>query len=84
VYRFTAGLATLDLVRFRRLIAEAKAHVGRGEHDQALNRYIEVLVLDHGRAEALRAHRVIRERLSDELGADPGPDLQEAYQACSS
>jgi DNA-binding SARP family transcriptional activator len=49
-YRFTAGLETLDLVRFRRLIAEARAHAGREEHDQALDRYVEALGLDHGRA----------------------------------
>jgi DNA-binding SARP family transcriptional activator len=156
-YRFTAGLETLDLVRFRRLIAAAQAQAGRDEHDQALDGYIEALRLDHGRAggglarttaaqatfaslddefveavldaaqiaarlrrparlvaplrhaadlnplnepvqaslvttlaaagrraEALTAYRVIRERLSDELGVDPGPDLREAYRGVMS
>ncbi|MEV4622291.1 BTAD domain-containing putative transcriptional regulator [Asanoa sp. NPDC049573] len=46
-YRFTAGPDTLDLVRFRRLAAEAKR---QAEGDRALDLYAEALRLGHGPA----------------------------------
>ena len=151
-YRFRAGPETLDLVRFRRLVAEAKAAAGRDELGLALETYVEALRLGYGRAgdgladspaaratlanldgefsdaavaaaevavrvrrpsrllaplqraaaadafnelvqaslvttlaaagrqaEALTVYRSIRRRLADELGIEPGPDLQDAY-----
>ncbi|MFC8850880.1 MULTISPECIES: BTAD domain-containing putative transcriptional regulator [unclassified Micromonospora] len=152
-YRFAAGPDALDLVLFRRIVAEAKAYARRGEPDAALGRYTAALRLGHGpagdglsgtpaaratfarldgefaaavldaaeiavrlrrpsmvlaplrraaeldpldervqaglvttlaaagrQAEALAAYRSIRERLADELGIDPGPDLREAHR----
>lgn len=49
-YRFTAGPHTLDLVRFRELVAEASAGAARNEPDEALERYAEALRLGAGRA----------------------------------
>jgi len=50
-YRFAAGPElTLDLVRFRRLVAEAKAFAGSDEPGHALDRYAEALRLRHGPA----------------------------------
>ncbi|MFI5934060.1 BTAD domain-containing putative transcriptional regulator [Actinoplanes sp. NPDC051494] len=48
-YRFTAGPESLDLVRFRHLVAQASAHAGRDEFDEALDRYTEALRLGAGR-----------------------------------
>ncbi|WP_343450575.1 AfsR/SARP family transcriptional regulator [Micromonospora oryzae] len=152
-YRFAAGPEALDLVLFRRTVAEAKAYARSGNPDAALDRYAAALRLGHGpagdglagtpaaratfarldgeftdavldaagvavrlrrpspvlaplrraaewdpldervqaglvttlaaagrQAEALAAYRSIRERLADELGIDPGPDLREAHR----
>jgi DNA-binding SARP family transcriptional activator len=152
-YRFTAGPETLDLLRFRRLVAEAKDRAGRDDPDDALDRYVAALRLSDGpaaggfaetpeaqatfaridgefrdavldaaaiavrrdrpslvaaplrraaemdpldepvhaslmvtlagighRAEALSVYRAVCERLSDDLGIDPGPHLQDAYR----
>jgi DNA-binding SARP family transcriptional activator len=49
-YRFTAGPETLDLLTFRRLVAEAKESAGRDELDEALDRYAAALRLVHGPA----------------------------------
>jgi DNA-binding SARP family transcriptional activator len=49
-YRFTAGPETLDLARFRRLVAEAKAYAGQDERDAALERYVGALRLGRGPA----------------------------------
>ncbi|MCM4077918.1 AfsR/SARP family transcriptional regulator [Paractinoplanes hotanensis] len=51
-YRFVAGPDTLDLLRFRQLVAEAQAHSHDGEHDEALDRYAEALRLGSGVAGA--------------------------------
>ncbi|MFG1918841.1 BTAD domain-containing putative transcriptional regulator [Micromonospora sp. NPDC048898] len=49
-YRFTAGPATLDLVAFRQLVAQA-AESARGDRlEEALARYLEALRLCHGPA----------------------------------
>ncbi|MCO8273690.1 winged helix-turn-helix domain-containing protein [Actinoplanes sp. TRM 88003] len=48
-YRFAAGPETLDLLRFRQLVAEARACA---DHDDALDRYAEALQLGHGVAGA--------------------------------
>ncbi|GAA2592230.1 hypothetical protein GCM10010435_83680 [Winogradskya consettensis] len=40
---------------------------------------ITVLAASGHQAEALALHQVIRERLAEELGIDPGSDLQKAY-----
>ncbi|MEV4348210.1 BTAD domain-containing putative transcriptional regulator [Actinoplanes sp. NPDC049596] len=45
-YRFVAGPETLDLVRFRQLVAQAQA----ADNDEALDRYAEALRLGHGLA----------------------------------
>ncbi|WP_353898448.1 AfsR/SARP family transcriptional regulator [Micromonospora harpali] len=152
-YRFAAGPEALDLVLFRRTVAEAKASARGGEPAAALDRYAAALRLGHGpagdglagtpaarstfarldgeftdavldaagiavrlrrpvpvlaplrraaerdpldervqaglvttlaaagrQAEALAAYRSVRERLADELGIDPGPDLREAHR----
>ncbi|WP_436534453.1 BTAD domain-containing putative transcriptional regulator [Actinoplanes sp. HUAS TT8] len=152
-YRFTAAPGGLDLLRFRQLVAQAKARAGRGELDAALDHYTEALRLGRGhagdglagtpaarttfagldgefldavlaaadvagrlgrpgrllaplrraaemdplnelihasvmtalaaaghQAEALGVYRAIRGRLADDLGIDPGPDLQEAFR----
>ncbi|GIF46294.1 DNA-binding SARP family transcriptional activator [Asanoa ferruginea] len=49
-YRFTAGPQTLDLVLFRQLVAEAKAHAGQDELGAALDRYDSALRLVRGPA----------------------------------
>jgi DNA-binding SARP family transcriptional activator len=49
-YCFLAGPETLDLVRFRGLVADAKVCTGRDELDEALDRYVEALRLVHGPA----------------------------------
>ncbi|MFI5842487.1 BTAD domain-containing putative transcriptional regulator [Catenuloplanes sp. NPDC051500] len=152
-YRFTAGPETLDLVAFRRLVADAKASAGSDDPGRALDLYLEALGLGRGRtgdgladtpcaravfarldgefcdaavaaaeialqlreparmlaplrraaemepldepvhaslmtmlaaaghqAEALSIHRAIRARLGDELGIEPGRELQEAQR----
>lgn len=152
-YRFVAGPRTLDLVVFRRHVAEAKACQGRGEPGPALDQYLGALRLCHGpagdtladsaaaaatfaaidgeffdaviaaaevavqtrqptrmiaplrlaaemsrlnepvhaslvttlaasghQAEALAVYSAIRARLADELGIDPGHDLQTAQR----
>ena len=152
-YLFAAGPASLDLVLFRRSVAEAKASAERGELDAALDRYLQALPLVSGpagdgladtaaaqatfasvdleffdtvaaaadlaiglrrpprllaplrlaasmdplneviqarlvtmlaaagqQAEALRSYQSIRGRLVDELGIEPGRELQEAHR----
>jgi DNA-binding SARP family transcriptional activator len=152
-YRFAAGAETLDLARFRELVAGARAHAGREEFDAALDCYAGALRLAQGpageglaetaaarsifasldgelsdavvaaariadrlgqparllgtlrqaaerdplnelvqaalvttlaaaghQAEALAVYRSVGARLADELGVDPGRELQEAQQ----
>ncbi|WP_250031237.1 AfsR/SARP family transcriptional regulator [Paractinoplanes maris] len=49
-YRFRAGPENLDLIAFRGLVAEARAHAARDEAGPALDRYTEALRLGHGPA----------------------------------
>ncbi|MGY3518649.1 AfsR/SARP family transcriptional regulator [Micromonospora sp. PTRAS2] len=49
-YRFAAGPEALDLVLFRRTVAEAKAYARGGEPAAALDRYAAALRLGHGPA----------------------------------
>ncbi|MET8007590.1 AfsR/SARP family transcriptional regulator [Nonomuraea glycinis] len=152
-YRFTADAGSLDLIAFRRLVAEAKASVSQGRPENAVEQYARALPLCHGnvgealadsagataafagidreffdaavsaadvavrlrrpslviaplrlaarmsrynepvhagliitlaalglRAEALSVFQEMRARLSDDLGIDPGHDLQEAHR----
>jgi DNA-binding SARP family transcriptional activator len=51
-YRFVAGPETLDLLRFRRLVGEARARMEAGAPGEALDRYAEALELGHGMAGA--------------------------------
>ncbi|MEU4425991.1 BTAD domain-containing putative transcriptional regulator [Actinoplanes sp. NPDC024001] len=48
--------------------------------DEALqSRLVLALAADGHRDQALAAYRAVRERLADELGIDPGPELRAAY-----
>ncbi|SNT37346.1 DNA-binding transcriptional activator of the SARP family [Asanoa hainanensis] len=49
-YRFTAGPQTLDLVAFRRLVAQAKERVRQERPLDALDHYVKALRLCHGPA----------------------------------
>jgi DNA-binding SARP family transcriptional activator len=49
-YRFSAGPETLDLIDFRRSVAQAKDHAGRNQPEEALDRYVEAL--HHGQGPA--------------------------------
>ncbi|MEU8381833.1 BTAD domain-containing putative transcriptional regulator [Streptosporangium sp. NPDC048865] len=47
-YRFTADAGTLDLIAFRRLVAQAKTSVSQGRPENALEHYARALPLCHG------------------------------------
>ncbi|MEU8658414.1 AfsR/SARP family transcriptional regulator [Actinoplanes philippinensis] len=49
-YRLSAGPENHDLVRFRRLLAEAGSAAARDEPDEALDRYVAALRLGRGRS----------------------------------
>ncbi|MEU9244124.1 BTAD domain-containing putative transcriptional regulator [Streptomyces sp. NPDC048385] len=57
-------------------LRQAAAHHPLDEGLQA--RLIEVLAAAGRQGEALETYRVVRARLADELGLDPGPELREA------
>ncbi|MEV5499095.1 BTAD domain-containing putative transcriptional regulator [Nonomuraea fuscirosea] len=59
-YRFTADAETLDLIAFRRLVAEAKASLSQGRSENAVEHYARALPLCHGN---------VGEALADSAGA---------------
>ena len=59
-------------------LRQAAAHHPLDEGLQA--RLIEVLAAAGRQGEALETYRVVRARLADELGLDPGPELREAQR----
>ncbi|MFI6425788.1 AfsR/SARP family transcriptional regulator [Promicromonospora sp. NPDC050880] len=64
-----------------RLLPEVAAAAHRAPLDERLAAQLVLALYRCGRqADALEHYRLVAERLADELGSDPGPDLQELYQ----
>ena len=76
-------LTDLDIAdgRHGELVAELEAGVARHPTRETLWLRLLVVLDRCGRqAEALQRYEQIRQRLADELGVDPGPELQRAHQ----
>lgn len=74
--------AELELGQHRRAAAELEPLVARHPYRERLVALLMLARYRSGRhAEALDAYHRLRTRLDDELGVDPGPDLQRRYAA---
>ncbi|MPZ28885.1 MAG: SARP family transcriptional regulator, partial [Micromonosporaceae bacterium] len=74
--------AELSLGRSREVVAELTELVGQHPHREGLHRALMLVLYRTGRqADALSAYRRARTLLADELGLDPGPELQRLHQA---
>jgi DNA-binding SARP family transcriptional activator len=74
--------AELELGRHERLVAELEALVEEEPLREQLRRQLMVALYRSGRqAEALAAYRAGRRLLVEELGIEPGPELQELERA---
>jgi DNA-binding SARP family transcriptional activator len=72
----------LDLGRHRDLIGELAALVDQQPYrESAVGLLMLALSRDGRQAEALAAYEALRRRLADELGIDPGGDLQRTHRA---
>ena len=74
-----AALASTSPGKALARLRQAAARAGLDEPLQA--RWILVLAAAGFRAEALEVYQLVRQRLADELGVDPGAELQEAYRS---
>lgn len=73
--------ADLDEGLSGELVAELRSLVAEHPLREPFWRHLMLALHRSGRqAEALRAYQELRERLADELGADPGPPLRELHQ----
>ncbi|MGH3678839.1 MAG: BTAD domain-containing putative transcriptional regulator [Natronosporangium sp.] len=72
----------LALGRSREVVAELTELVGQHPHREGLHRALMLALYRAGRqADALAAYRSARALLADELGLEPGPELQRLHQA---
>jgi DNA-binding SARP family transcriptional activator len=72
--------AALRSGRVRRILPAVRAAAGDQPLDEALqSRLVLALAADGQREQALAVFRGVRERLADELGIDPGPELSAAH-----
>ncbi|MGH9245402.1 MAG: BTAD domain-containing putative transcriptional regulator [Acidimicrobiales bacterium] len=75
-------VADLELGRHREVIAELEALANEHHHRERLWGLLMLALYRGGRqVEALRAYQTLRDRLRDELGLDPGPELQQLETA---
>lgn len=75
-------VADLELGRHADLVSELESLVGSHPLRERLWALLMVATYRSGRqADALQAYRTVRERLRDELGLDPGPELQQLEAA---
>lgn len=73
--------ADLELGRQVELVAELTGLVAAHPLRERLSSQLMLALYRTGRqAEALAVHRTLRERLADELGVDPGPEVTSAYE----
>jgi DNA-binding SARP family transcriptional activator len=74
--------AELALGRHTALVSELRGLVAQHPLREALTGHLMAALYRSGRqAEALAAFRSIRSRLADELGVEPGPELQRQHRA---
>jgi DNA-binding SARP family transcriptional activator len=74
--------ADMQLGRHRDLVGELKSMVTTHPlHEWLYARLIIALHLSGRRGEALRVYQTIRRGLQEELGLDPGPELQQIHRA---
>ncbi|MBJ7359109.1 BTAD domain-containing putative transcriptional regulator, partial [Nocardioides sp.] len=74
--------AELDRGRHREVVAEAESLHGAHPFRERFAGQLMLALYRSGRqAEALEVYAATRERLAEELGLDPGPELQTLYQA---
>jgi predicted ATPase/DNA-binding SARP family transcriptional activator len=74
--------AELDLGRHAELVPELESLLAEHPHREGLARQLMLALYRSGRqADALDVYQTARARLVDELGIDPGADLQELYKA---
>ncbi|MDP9071455.1 MAG: AfsR/SARP family transcriptional regulator, partial [Actinomycetota bacterium] len=75
-------VADLGLGRHTELVGELEALVARHPLRERLWSLLMLALYRSGRqADALRAYKTLRDRLREELGLDPGPELQELEAA---
>lgn len=75
-------VADLELGRHAELVGEIEGLVGRHPLRERLWGLLMLASYRSGRqVEALRAYQTVRDRLRDELGLDPGPELQQLESA---